>query len=238
MLVHSIESLAALDGEGLRYEIFLAGCPLRCIYCHNPDTWTRASGKEMSEEELLKKIKRYVPYFGDDGGVTFSGGEPLLQAGSINILGSMLKKEGINYALDTSGCIELTDEVKDAVKGADTVICDLKFPDRELMKKNTTGDLDLVLNFLDFLRSIKKKTWIRTVIVPGINDSTEMLDRYIEVLKPYKDIIKKYELLGFHTMGFYKYDNLGIKNPLEGVSALDPDKLIELKKYIASRKPD
>lgn len=232
MQIHSIESLAALDGEGLRYELFLRGCPLRCICCHNPDTWNMNVGKQMSCEELLNKIIRYVPYFGDDGGVTFSGGEPLLQAGEIAKLGKMLKEHNIGYTIDTSGAIPLTDEVKQAVKGADTIICDLKYPDNQSMMKYTSGDLKQVIDFLDYLKEEKKQVWIRTVIIPDINDNFLWLDKYIETLMPYKSIIKKYELLAFHTMGFFKYENLGIENPLKDTKPLELERLKQFQQYV------
>lgn len=231
MQVHSIESMAALDGEGVRYDLFLAGCPLRCACCHNPDTWNANVGKWMECEDLLKKILRYVPYFGDDGGVTFSGGEPLLQAKEIVKLGKMLIEHNINYALDTSGCVNLSDDVKKAVDGAEMVMCDLKFPDNETMFKYTKGNLQTVLKFLDYLKETGKRTWIRTVIIPGINDNKECIEKYVEVLKPYESIIEKYELLGFHTMGFFKYEKLGIENPLKDKTALSNEKLDELQKY-------
>ncbi len=232
MQIHSIESLAALDGEGLRYELFLRGCPLRCVCCHNPDTWSMNVGKEMSCEELLNKIRRYVPYFGEEGGVTFSGGEPLLQAGEIAKLGIMLKENNIGYTIDTSGAVNLTEDVKQAVKGSDMIICDLKYPDRQSMMKYTRGDLQQVIDFLDYLKEEKKQVWIRTVIIPGINDDFLWIDKYIETLKPYSSIIKKYELLAFHTMGFFKYDNLNIENPLKDVCALSQERLKELQHYV------
>jgi pyruvate formate lyase activating enzyme len=232
MKVHSVESLAALDGEGIRYDIFLSGCPLRCVYCHNPDTWNGQAATEKTAEELFAKIKRYVPYFkASGGGVTFSGGEPLLQAEKIVKLGDLLKTENIGYTLDTSGCVDLSDSVKKAVEKAELVICDLKFPDCETFKRYTGGDFNTVIKFFDYLKSISKRTWVRTVIVPNINDSEEMLDRYIKVLSNYKSIIEKYELLGFHTMGFFKYQELGVKNPLADYSDLSKEKLKELQEY-------
>lgn len=232
MQVHSIESLAALDGEGLRYELFLAGCPLRCVCCHNPDTWSASVGQQMSCEQLLRKIVRYVPYFGQGGGVTFSGGEPLLQAAEIAQLGEMLRDKGIGYALDTSGCVPITEEVSRAVAGADMVICDLKYPDAEAMRQYTGGDFSQVIAFLDYLKKTGKRTWVRTVIIPGINDSTQWLDRYLAVLAPYQSIIERYELLGFHTMGFFKYEKLGLPNPLAGYAPHGQEKLTQLQAYV------
>ncbi len=235
MLVHSIESLAALDGEGLRYAIFLAGCNLRCAFCHNPDTWSCTTGREYSPAELLAKIKRFTPYFGEGGGVSFSGGEPLLWAGEIAELGALLAREKIGYTIDTSGSVELTDDVRRALDGAELVICDLKFPDDELYTKYTGGRIFPVLNFFDYLAVRGISAWARTVIIPGINDREEMLDRYIDILGRYRVVIKRYQLLGFHTMGFFKYESLGIQNPLENTPALERERLLELQAYVDSK---
>ena len=126
--IHSIESLAAVDGEGVRCAVFLCGCPLRCVYCHNPDTW-EDFGTDLEPATLAKKMSRFKPYFGERGGVTFSGGEPLLQAEFICETASLLKQENIEYVLDTSGSVLLTEAVKEAVNGAQSILLDLKFPD-------------------------------------------------------------------------------------------------------------
>ena len=236
MKVHSLESLAALDGDGLRYAVFLNECPLRCVYCHNPDTWNACAGKEFSPQELFSKIRRYRPYFRSGGGVTFSGGEPLLQAEGINELAALLRTESIDYALDTCGCVALTDPVRQAIDGAGLVICDLKFPDTENFRFYTGGDFSLVLQFLRYLAESGKRTWVRTVIVPGINDSREWLDRYLAVLRPFSAVIEKYELLGYHTMGAFKYKLLGLNNPLANCPALDPQRLYELQDYISRKQ--
>ena len=233
MRVHSLESLAAVDGKGLRYAVFLGGCPLRCAYCHNPDTQGCESSREMSAEELLRKIKRYKPYFASSGGgVTFSGGEPLTQAAEIVKLGRLLKDEGIGYILDTSGHVPLTEEVKQAVRSAESVICDLKFYDAERFSSLCGGELSRVTEFLDFLREIQKPTLVRTVIVPSINDSEQEIEKYVKVLAPYREIMTDYELLGFHRLGFFKYEKLGIKNPLENVEALARERLDNLQRYV------
>ena len=230
MRIHSFESLATLDGDGVRYAIYLNGCPLRCVYCHNPDTWG-VSGDDYTAEDLFNKIKRYKPYFGQNGGVTFSGGEPLLSAPFINEVAPLLKDAGINYALDTSGQVDMTEDVKKVIIGSELVILDLKFWDNESYFKYTGKTMMKTLTTLYFLNAIEKRTWIRTVIVPGINDSKEVLDKYIEILKLYP-FIEKYELLGFHTMGFFKYEKLGIDNPLKNVPPMDQAKLKELQDYV------
>lgn len=230
MRIHSFESMATLDGEGIRYCVFLTGCPLRCAYCHNPDTWT-AEGIEYSPESLYRKIKKYKPYFGERGGVTFSGGEPLLSAADINKVNCLLREDGINYALDTSGCVTLTDDVKTAVDNASMIICDIKMWNDDMYKEYTGSDMSNVIAFLDYVKESRVRLWLRTVIVPGINDNTEIIDKYLEIVNRYPNA-EKYELLGFHTMGFFKYENLGITNLLAGTKDLDKDVLKQLVDYV------
>lgn len=229
--IHSFESFAALDGDGIRYGIFFTGCPLRCIYCHNPDTWKK-SGREMSPEEVFQKVRRYKPYFKNKGGVTFSGGEPLLNAAFICECATLFENDGINYAVDTSGCVELNESVKKAVLNAELIILDLKFPDALSYKKYTGGDFEKFRKFALFCSENAKRLWLRTVIVPGINDSEEKLSEYAEFAKTLK--FEKYELLGFHTMGFFKYEKLGTENPLKQTAPLEEERLKELQKYINS----
>lgn len=224
--IHSFESLAALDGEGIRYDVFFTGCPLRCAYCHNPDTWFH-SGKEYSAQKLFQKIKRYKPYFKNGGGVTFSGGEPLLNAEFINEIYPLLKTEEIGYCLDTSGSVPLTDEVKKCIDNAQMVILDIKFYNEENYKKYTGGKFENFVKIGHYCSEIGKKLWLRTVIVPGINDSEEEVLKYKEFAQQFS--FEKYELLAFHTMGFFKYENLGIENPLKDTPALETSRLEELQ---------
>lgn len=224
--IHSFESMAALDGDGIRYAVFFTGCPLRCAYCHNPDTWHK-SGNEWSSADLVNKIKRYKPYFKKGGGVTFSGGEPLLNADFIIETGKLLKKEGINYAVDTSGSVPLTDSVKKALDGADLVILDVKFYDKESYKKYTKGDFENFVAIGKYCTEKGIRLWLRTVVVPNINDNEESVRKYAEFSKQFE--FEKYELLAFHTMGFFKYENLEIGNPLSDTPALNHDRLKELQ---------
>lgn len=229
--VHSFESLAAVDGEGLRCAVFLAGCPLRCVYCHNPDTWFAKAGILTEAKTLADKISRYKPYFSQKGGVTFSGGEPLCQAEFINETYAYLKEEGISYAIDTSGSVELGTQVKTALSNAEFVILDLKFWDDESYMRYTKHSIQNTLTTLEYLESIGKRTWIRTVIIPGINNTKEHIDRYLVHIKN-KSFIERYELLAFHTMGFFKYDNLGVENPLAKTEALSAEERIYLQNYV------
>ncbi len=229
--VHSYESLAAVDGDGLRYAVFLSGCPLRCIFCHNPDTWERNAGHEVSADELVKKVTRYKPYFKNGGGVTFSGGEPLLQAEFIAEASKKLLTAGISYVIDTSGTVPLTDYVKAALDSAESVLLDIKFPSDEEYIRYTGASFSKVKAILDYLEEIQKPVTIRTVIIPGINDTEEKIKEYAALASPYA-CIKKYELLPFHTMGFFKYESLGITNKLKDTPAMSKDLCCGLQKYL------
>ncbi|MCM1286577.1 MAG: pyruvate formate-lyase-activating protein [Acetobacter sp.] len=227
--IHSFESMAALDGDGIRYAVFFTGCPLRCVYCHNPDTWHK-SENIWCAEELVKKILRYKPYFKNGGGVTFSGGEPLLNADFIIEAGKLLNENDINYAIDTSGSVKLTNSVKAALNNAELVILDVKFFDRESYKKYTKGEFDNFIAIGKYCSEKGIRLWLRTVIVPNINDTEEQIERYAEFSKQF--IFEKYELLAFHTMGFFKYENLGINNPLKNTKALEKERLKELQSHL------
>lgn len=228
--VHSFESLAALDGEGLRCAVFFCGCPLRCAYCHNPDTW--CGGGVLTESGALAgKIRRLKPYFNRGGGVTFSGGEPLLHAAFILETAALLQADGIRYTLDTSGSVPLCDDVRRAVEGAELILLDIKFPDRASYARYTGGDFDTFLTFADFVSAAGKRVWYRTVIVPGLNDSERALDAYARLVARWNRPAR-YELLGFHTMGFFKYAQSGIANPLAGTDAMDPERLRSLQTYL------
>lgn len=227
--IHSFESLAALDGEGIRYGVFFTGCPLRCVYCHNPDTWFKC-GRDYTAEQLVSKIKRYKPYFRHGGGVTFTGGEPLLNAAFINEVSPLLKAQNIGYCLDTSGAVPLSGDIKKCIDGADMVILDIKFCDREKYCRYTGGDFENFIHIGKYCSETGKRLWLRTVVVPNINDSDGEIRRYAEFAKQFK--YEKYELLAFHTMGFFKYDNLGIENPLKNTEPLSPERLEELQKIV------
>ncbi len=229
--IHSIESLAALDGKGLRYAVFFTGCPLRCVYCHNPDTWHK-SATDMTADELFRKIRRYKPYFRNGGGVTFSGGEPLLNAEFINELSPMLKAEGIGYCLDTSGSVELNGSVKTAIDNADMIILDIKFADKENYEKYTGGDFRLPVETSKYCSEKGKTLWLRTVVVPGINDNEKEIKKYASFINENGIKSEKYELLTFHTMGFFKYEQLGLENKLKDTPALSKHRMDELQKIL------
>lgn len=221
-----------MDGDGIRYAVFLCGCPLRCVYCHNPDTWCAPPAYLYTPERLCEKLKRYEPYFRHGGGVTFSGGEPLLQARFIAACKPILERYGISYALDTSGQVDYRDSaVGEALDGAELVILDLKFPSELQYEEYTGGSLRKTLEFLREAERRGKRVWIRTVVVPGINDTEEAIEQYAEAVKKFT-CIEKYELLAFHTMGFDKYKRLGIVNPLDGYPDADQDRVSRLQSLL------
>lgn len=231
---HSFESMAARDGLGLRCAVFLAGCPLRCVYCHNPDTWEKGN-VTIESEALVQKILRFRPYFGDEGGVTFTGGEPLLQEAFLLSCAEALTRQNVRYAVDTAGSLPLNSTRCEVLRGAQTVLLDLKFWDEDSYQKYTSSSLTPVLTLLDFLEEEGISVHLKTVIVPELNDREEILDRYLSLVSKYH-CVQKYELLPFHTMGFFKYEELGIENPLIHTKALPPERWKSLQAYVDAKK--
>lgn len=220
--IHSLESFGAADGPGVRFVIFLQGCNMRCKFCHNPDTWAKDDGyTEMTADEVLKKAMRYKSYWGDCGGITVSGGEPLLQADFVAELFKKAKQQGISTALDTSGQPFTTEEpffseFNSLIGNTDLVLLDIKHIDAEEHKKLTGFDNGNILRMAQYLSEIGKKMWIRHVLVPGINSDDKYLHRLAEFIKTLKTV-EKTEILPYHTLGKFKWDNLGISYPLEGI---------------------
>lgn len=212
--VHSFQSMGAVDGPGLRYVVFFQGCPLRCAYCHNPDTWPFEGGQEVTVEEVLQKVRRCAPYIKQKGGVTLTGGEPLAQSGFAAALLAALKAEGFHTALDTSGVCGLT-EAKKVLAHTDLVLADLKFTTEEDYRRFTGGSLAHTLEFLDLCREMGRPVWLRHVVVPGLNDGPEAAARLAELAKRYGNV-EKVELLPFRTLCIEKYAALGLPFPLEG----------------------
>lgn len=209
--IHSFQSLGTVDGPGVRYVVFMQGCPLRCKCCHNPDTWDYSGGKEYSASQVLEKVVRFKEYFGEDGGITVSGGEPLLQSEFVAELFSLCQKNDINTCLDTSGCV-INESVIKLLKVTDRVLLDIKYTSDIEYEQNVGCKLSKVLEFLSFLDRMKIPTIIRQVIIPTVNDSEENIKRLKEITKDYK-CIDKIELLPFRKICQVKYDNLKIDFP-------------------------
>ncbi len=229
--IDSIESMGLVDGPGIRTVVFLTGCKLRCLFCHNPEMWVKG-GDEYTPEELVKRILRNKPYFGKQGGVTFSGGEPLLQIDFLLEVCRLLKKEGINIALDTAGVgLGYYKEILDLV---DLVILDIKYTNNDGYKKLTGMDISESEKFINELNKSGKDVWIRQVMVPGMMDSEEYIDSLARYILKIKNV-QKIEFLPFHHLGFSKYEKLGINNPLIDVPEMDKDKCDELYEKFMKR---
>lgn len=221
--IHSFESFGTVDGPGIRFVVFMQGCPLRCQYCHNPDTW-KSGGTAYEPAEVAMRVLKYKNYFGDKGGITVSGGEPLLQAEFITELFTILKAKGIHTCIDTSGITFQEGNEENVAKHekllgvTDLVLLDIKHIDEEACKKLTGQSNAHTLAFARFLSEKNKPTWIRQVLVPGITDSEESLRRtrvFLDTLKS----VEKVEVLPYHTMGVVKYEKLGLEYPLKDLAA-------------------
>ena len=225
-LIHSMETMGLVDGPGIRVVVFMQGCSLRCKYCHNPDTWEYGVGEKVTPEELVKKIKRYKAYFDtSNGGVTFSGGEPLRQPEFLIEALKLCKKEGILTCIDTAGSgIGMYDEI---LKYTDLVLFDVKDITEEGYKNVTLVNIDESLKFIEAMKRNRTKIWLRHVVVPGLTDGEEHIRRFKEFIKEFNNV-EKVELLPYHLLGVNKYEKLNIKYPLEGVEAMDKELI---KKY-------
>ena len=238
--IHSFESFGTVDGPGIRFVIFLQGCPLRCQYCHNPDTW-KSGGEEYTAENVVAQALRYKNYFGERGGVTVTGGEPLLQIDFVTELFTLLKAKGVHTCADTSGftfdpnsavSVEKHEKLLDVT---DLFLLDIKHIDDEACKKLTGQSNAHTLAFAKFLSEHGKKMWIRQVLVPGITDGDESLKRtraFIDELKT----VERVEVLPYHTMGVVKYEKLGMEYPLAGVAAPTKERVANAKRILIGDK--
>ena len=237
--IHSIESMGLVDGPGIRTVVFFQGCRLRCRYCHNPDTWAMRSGKEQifTPEQLVNKLLRFKPYFGDNGGVTFSGGEPLLQPEFLADLFRAMHNNPdgrVHTCLDSCGyAFDPTHPEKfDAVLNeTDMVLLDIKHADPVEHKKLTGCDPARILAFGDELARRKIKVVIRHVVVPGITDTVEECEALGRLIAPWHNVVGL-EMLPYHTMGVVKYEQLGIPYKLEGVPQMDTARMPELRNAV------
>lgn len=229
--IDSFETFSTLDGPGIRTVVFLNGCKLRCLFCHNPEMWNLKE-KNFTPEEIVQKILRNKPYFKNGGGVTFSGGEPLLQIDFLIETCKLLKNENIHIALDTAGVgLGNYDEILSLV---DLVIFDIKALDDVNYMEMTGNKICESLKFLECCQKHNKKMWIRQVIVPGINDSESYIDALASFIKKLKNI-EKIELLPFHTMAFDKYQKLNLDNPLKDKINMDKEICSKLEKKLIEK---
>ena len=205
--VHSFQSLGTVDGPGIRFVVFLQGCNLRCGCCHNPDTRDMTGGTAYTAEEILSRVLRYREYFGSEGGITLSGGEPLLQSEFAAELFTLCKENGINTCLDTSGSV-LNDSVKALLAVTDRVLLDIKYTDEQMYKKYVGCSMNAPLGFLDYLNSKKIPTILRQVIIPGLNDTEENIEN-LNKIKEDNECVQKTELLPFKKICKVKYEKMG-----------------------------
>ncbi len=209
--IHSFQSLGTLDGPGVRFVVFAQGCPLRCACCHNPDTWAFDGGREVTPQEILEKVLRCREYFGAQGGITFSGGEPLCQPAFVRETFTLCKEQGIHTCLDTSGCL-LNDEIKELLAVTDLVLLDMKYTNPDDYRRYVGCEQEKVFEFLDYLNAQHIKTVLRQVIIPSVNDTEENVSLLQEIRGKYP-CIEKVELLPFKKMCQVKYDSMGLTFP-------------------------
>ena len=218
--INCIESMGLVDGPGIRTVIFLQGCNMRCLYCHNPEMWNTDTIKEYTVEKLMAVINRYKPYYKDNGGITVSGGEPLMQSEFLTELFKECKKNGISTCLDTAGVGNNYDEL---LKYTDIVLFDIKYTDAIGYRNLTHYEIDESLEFVNRCNELNKTMWLRQVIIPGMNDNLEYIESLREFIKGINNVAR-IELLPYHTMGIKKYNDLSIPYELKDTIAMDKDK--------------
>lgn len=235
--IHSFETCGTVDGPGIRFVIFMQGCPLRCQYCHNPDTWDSSKGNEFSVDELIEEIVKYRSYMNfSGGGITITGGEPLLQAEFILELFKRCRALGIHTALDTSGFI-FNSAAKAVLEYTDLILLDIKSINPETFTKVTSANIDSVLTFAKYASDSFIKTWIRFVLVPGLTDNLdeiEMLSKYINSISS----VERIEVLPFHKMGEYKWEALGYQYQLKDTESPSTSLVSEVKEIFKKYNPE
>ena len=229
--IHSIETMGLVDGPNIRVVIFMQGCPLRCSFCHNPDTWKSISKLKMKSNEVVDEIRKYRPYIEMGGGVTFSGGEPLLQSKFLLEMLKMCKKAGIHTCIDTSGTGYSKKYLNEILKYTDLIILDIKAIEPKSYKKITKRTMDMFNDFIEKLNSTNTAVWIRQVVIPGINDNEEYILRLKEYIKQINNV-EKIELLPYHTMGIEKYKKLRLRYRLNGIDDMDKERCKELEELL------
>ena len=235
-VIHSIESMGLVDGPGIRTVVFLQGCRLRCRYCHNLDTWARdsAQARRMSPQELVRRLVRFKPYYGETGGVTFSGGEPLLQKDFLLETLRLCRQENIHVCLDTAGCGD--GDYEELLSLTDLVLFDVKYETDAGYRLVTGQERKASLEFLETAQRMRTPLWIRHVVVPGLTDDETHFQRLRAYLKTLKHV-ERVELLPYHTLGVYKYAKLGIPYVLEGVSPMRAEELTHWQQILNEDLP-
>ena len=234
--IHSTESFGAADGPGVRFIVFMQGCHMRCRYCHNPDTWKMDGGDEVTADEILKRALRFKPYWGKDGGITISGGEPLLQIDFVIELFKKAKELGINTCIDTAGNPFTKEEpffskFEELMKYTDLLLLDLKEINPARHKDLTGFDNSNIIEMAKYLSEINKPVWIRHVLVPEHSDFDEDLDALGDFIDTLSNV-DRVEILPYHTRGKFKWENLGIPYTLESISPPSAERIENAKNRI------
>ena len=234
--IHSTESFGAADGPGVRFIVFMQGCHMRCRYCHNPDTWKMDGGDEVTADEILKRALRFKPYWGKDGGITISGGEPLLQIDFVIELFKKAKDLGINTCIDTAGNPFTKEEpffskFEELMKYTDLLLLDLKEINPTRHKDLTGFDNSNIIEMAKYLSEINKPVWIRHVLVPEHSDFDEDLDALGDFIDTLSNV-DRVEILPYHTLGKFKWENLGIPYSLESISPPSAERIENAKQRI------
>jgi pyruvate formate lyase activating enzyme len=244
--IHSIETLGTVDGPGIRYVVFTQGCLLRCLYCHNPDTWAIGGGKSMTVDEIMTDMEAYLPYMeASGGGLTVTGGEPMLQLDFLIALFKACKKRGIHTTLDTSAGCYSTDEsfqakVSELLKYTDLIMLDIKHIDDEAHRELTGKSNRHILHFAQVLSQKRVPVWIRHVLVPGLTDSEQDLKRLAAFIQSLQNV-EKIEVLPYHKLGVYKWQTLGLKYKLEDVEPPTEESVARAREILnapATKMPD
>lgn len=229
--IHSIDTFGTVDGPGVRFIVFMQGCHLQCKYCHNRDTWDINSGEYISLDDLLKNIEKYKPYITPNGGVTVSGGEPLLQPHFLISLFKELKNRKIHTAIDTSGMVELTDTIKELLSLTDLVLLDIKHIDSKKCKDLVGFENTRELKFAKYLSDNNIPIWIRQVLVPGYTDDENDLLKLKDFIKSLKSV-ERVEILPYHNLGEYKWKELNLEYALKDVRQANIDDVNRAKKIL------
>ncbi|AMB98685.1 pyruvate formate lyase-activating enzyme 1 [Aerococcus urinaehominis] len=239
--VHSLESFGSVDGPGIRFVSFLQGCRMRCQFCHNPDTWKINAGTPYTAKELFNEAIKYRPYWRGKGGVTCSGGEPLLQIDFLIEYFTLCKKHGVNTTLDSCGAPfnrdpEWLEKFDRLLEVTDLILLDIKQINPERHRKLTTWKNDTILDMAQYLKEKGQPIWIRHVLVPTRSDFDEDLEKLSEYIESLGDIVKKVEILPYHTMGVYKYREMGIRYPLDGVEPPTEDRVANANRILKTEQ--
>lgn len=228
--LHSIETMGLVDGPGIRTVFFLSGCPLRCVFCHNPDTQSFDFGNETSTEEIVKRALRMKPYYKNGGGVTLSGGEPLESGALVLETIRALHQEGIHVAVDTSGVGD--ERYYDPIaKEADLILLDIKHYDPYFFYEITKNHQDKLIKFMEAIKKTDTRVWIRHVMMPFVTDTKEDMDELVKFIRPIKANIDKIEILPYHKMGVSKYADLGKPYRIENMEAMDKKQAKDFEIY-------